>query len=60
MTALKKLGFGKRIMEEIIMKEAEELIKSINTQCKKNEIARMNNIFDIAVLNSLWALMAGI
>lgn len=57
---LKKFGLGKKIMEDIIMKEANELVLSIREKSKgNNNIFQMKNIFDIAVLNSLWALMAG-
>lgn len=59
MMALKKLGMGKKVMEQIIMKEAEELVRSIRDKCRENNIFQMENIFDITVLNSLWALMAG-
>lgn len=58
-TALKKLGMGKKIMEEVIVKEAEELVKSVSRHREKNEVLQMNNVFDVAILNSLWALMAG-
>ncbi|EEB10337.1 cytochrome P-450, putative [Pediculus humanus corporis] len=60
MMTLKKFGLGKKIMEDIIMKEANELVLSIREKSKgNNNIFQMKNIFDIAVLNSLWALMAG-
>ncbi|KAK6620031.1 hypothetical protein RUM44_006431 [Polyplax serrata] len=57
--ALKKLGMGKKVMEDIIGKEAEELVASLRCKQRECNIFQMANIFDIAVLNSLWALMAG-
>lgn len=50
---------GKKVMEDIIGKEAEELVASLRCKQRECNIFQMANIFDIAVLNSLWALMAG-
>lgn len=50
---------GKQIMEDIILKETEELVATISQRCKEDGILQMNNIFDVTVLNSLWSLMTG-
>ncbi|KAL0267964.1 UNVERIFIED_CONTAM: hypothetical protein PYX00_010079 [Menopon gallinae] len=59
LTALKRFGMGKQIMEDIILKETEELIATISQRCKNDAVLQMNNIFDVTVLNSLWSLMTG-
>ncbi|KAG5896789.1 hypothetical protein JTB14_008365 [Gonioctena quinquepunctata] len=54
---LRNFGFARRKMEEIIHEETKSLIEMFR-ECDSKPIS-MHDAFDIAVLNGLWAMMAG-
>nr|CAD7575858.1 unnamed protein product [Timema californicum] len=56
---LRNLGLGKSSMEAQIQAEAEELVVSLRDKGSGNRPVVMHDAFDICVLNSLWALLAG-
>nr|CAD7453710.1 unnamed protein product [Timema tahoe] len=56
---LRNLGLGKSSMEAQIQAEAEELVVSLRDKGSDNRPVVMHDAFDICVLNSLWALLAG-
>jgi hypothetical protein len=53
---LKSFGYGSRIMEEHITKECNEII---NILLKAEEPILANSIFDVAIINIVWRLVAG-
>lgn len=57
MQHLKNFGFGRKEMEHQIEEETRELVESLRKRCV--EPIYMNEVFDVSVLNSLWAMMAG-
>ncbi|KAL6267703.1 hypothetical protein P5V15_000774 [Pogonomyrmex californicus] len=56
---LKEFGFGKVTMEDIILNDAISLTSTIESLAKLGPITNLYNITSIAVLNSLWTLIAG-
>lgn len=56
---LKEFGFGKMAMEDIILNDAVSLTNIIESLAKLGPIANLHNITSIAVLNTLWTLVAG-
>ncbi|XP_029173665.1 methyl farnesoate epoxidase-like [Nylanderia fulva] len=56
---LKEFGFGKMAMEDIILNDAVSLTNIIESLAKSGSITNLHNITSIAVLNSLWTLIAG-
>lgn len=54
---LKNFGFGTSSMERIISEECKELIKLRIGDA--GEPILVNNMFDIAVVNILWRIVAG-
>lgn len=54
---LRSFGFGRREMEEKILEETTSFIELLRTRCSQPIF--MHNIFDVSVLNGLWAMMAG-
>jgi len=54
---LKKLGLGRSKMESLVNEEAEDLLKYLETNAKGT--FPLHNVFDVAVINSLWAMLAG-
>ncbi|XP_056631073.1 methyl farnesoate epoxidase-like [Diorhabda sublineata] len=54
---LRNFGFGRKEMEEKILEETKELIEIFKQ--RNSEPIFMHNAFDVAVLNGLWAMMAG-
>ncbi|PSN47976.1 Methyl farnesoate epoxidase, partial [Blattella germanica] len=57
---LRKLGLGTRSMEMNIEEEANDLVALFRKKCEAgNAVVRMHDAFDVCVLNSLWAILAG-
>ncbi|XP_069701115.1 methyl farnesoate epoxidase-like isoform X2 [Periplaneta americana] len=57
---LRKFGLGKRSMEAQIETEAGELVQSLRIQCRGGEAPlQLHDVFDVCVLNTLWAMLAG-
>ncbi|XP_024893814.1 methyl farnesoate epoxidase-like [Temnothorax curvispinosus] len=56
---LKEFGFGNGTMEDIILNDAVSLTTTIESLSKSGPITNLYNITSIAVLNSLWTLVAG-
>ncbi|KYM98161.1 hypothetical protein ALC62_11152 [Cyphomyrmex costatus] len=56
---LKEFGFGNVTMEDIILNNAVSLTNTIESLTKLGPITNLYNITSIAVLNSLWTLVAG-
>ena len=56
---LKELGFGKKTMEGIILKNALSLIETIEKQAKEGPIEDFTKISSIPILNNIWCLVAG-
>ncbi|KAH0955945.1 hypothetical protein HN011_007994 [Eciton burchellii] len=56
---LKEFGFGRVAMEDIILKDAVSLINIIESLTELGPITNLYDIISIAVLNSLWTLVAG-
>ncbi|CAL8110137.1 unnamed protein product [Orchesella dallaii] len=54
---LRDFGFGKRSMENLVMDEVTELIKGFRRDSKKPISTQTR--FNVAVLNSLWSIVAG-
>lgn len=54
---LRNFGFGRREMEEKIYEETKTFNDILTTRCSQPVF--MHNIFDVSVLNGLWAMMAG-
>ncbi|KAJ9585265.1 hypothetical protein L9F63_002965, partial [Diploptera punctata] len=60
MQHLRKLGLGSRSMEAHIEEEARDLVASLHRRSNGGLTAiPMHDVFDICVLNSLWAMLAG-
>lgn len=61
MKTLKQFGFGNGTMEDIILNDAVALTNEIESLAISGPIASENlhNITSVAVLNSLWTLVAG-
>lgn len=55
---LRQLG-GKNSMKEHIEREANEIVHFLYTKAKTGKPINMQHIFDVPVLNILWALLAG-
>lgn len=55
---LRQLG-GKNSMKDHIEREANEIIHFLYTKAKTGNPINMQHIFDVPVLNILWALLAG-
>ncbi|XP_062550244.1 methyl farnesoate epoxidase-like [Armigeres subalbatus] len=56
---LKSLGMGRNGMVTSLEKEAEEMIHHLRKLSRTQKMISMHNAFDIAVLNSIWTLIAG-
>nr|WGW06502.1 CYP15A1 [Blattella germanica] len=57
---LRKLGLGTRSMEMNIEEEANDLVALFRKKCEAgNAVVSMHDAFDVCVLNSLWAILAG-
>ncbi|CAG9793846.1 unnamed protein product [Diatraea saccharalis] len=52
----KSFGYGSRHMEEHISGECKELVKILS---RTNEPLLVNNMFDVAIVNVIWQLVAG-
>lgn len=46
-------------MEDIILDDAASLTNIIESQAKSGPITNLSNIVSIAVINSLWTIVAG-
>lgn len=57
MQHLKNFGFGRKEMECYIEEESKELVNILRKKCHK--AIYMHDVFDVGVLNVLWAMMAG-
>ncbi|XP_044587036.1 methyl farnesoate epoxidase-like isoform X1 [Cotesia glomerata] len=54
------IGFRHRLVDKYLTEEAETLVCYLKKKITNNkEKIAMNKIFDVAVLNSLWVLLAG-
>lgn len=54
---LKQFGYGRRQMEDQITEEVVDLVDNLKKRC--HELVNVNNLFDISVLNALWAMIGG-
>ncbi|CAG9763050.1 unnamed protein product [Ceutorhynchus assimilis] len=54
---LRNFGFGRKEMEEKVTEECRALVENLSQKC--NDEIFMHNAFDVAVLNALWAMLAG-
>ncbi|KAI9553139.1 hypothetical protein GHT06_021032 [Daphnia sinensis] len=61
MRHLRDLGFGKTSIEDQMMGELGDLIKDIENKCQSNlkRIVDFKGIFQVSVINILWAIIAG-
>lgn len=59
---LRDLGFGKTCSEDQMMGQVGDLIKDIEnkSQSDPKKIADFKGIFQVSVINILWAIIAGI
>jgi hypothetical protein len=62
MRHLRDLGFGKTSIEDQMMGEVGDLIKDIEnkSQSDKDRVVDLKGIFQVSVVNILWAIIAGI
>lgn len=56
---LRQLGMGRSTMIQHVEKEATEMVRYFTERSKQAEPMNMQHAFDVPVLNTLWALMAG-
>ncbi|EFN85378.1 Probable cytochrome P450 303a1 [Harpegnathos saltator] len=56
---LKEFGFGKVSMENVILSDAVALTTAIESLAASGPIKNLHNVTSVAVLNSLWTLVAG-
>jgi methyl farnesoate epoxidase/farnesoate epoxidase len=57
---LRKLGLGKRSMDEQIEAEVQDLVATLQRKCDGGSTPlQLHDAFNVSVLNSLWALLAG-
>ena len=54
---LRDFGFGKTVMQELIMDEVKEVLEWIKKE-ERNPVS-INRKFGLAVLNSLWTVVGG-
>lgn len=61
MRHLRDLGFGKTSIEDQMMGELGDLIKDIEYQSQSDpkRIVNLKGIFQVSVINILWAMIAG-
>ena len=61
MRHLRDLGFGKTSIEDQMMGEVGDLIKDMekSSQSDKTRVVDLKGIFQVSVLNILWAIIAG-
>ncbi|XP_046656380.1 methyl farnesoate epoxidase-like [Daphnia pulicaria] len=61
MRHLRDLGFGKTSIEDQMMGEVGDLIKDIEnkSQLDKDRVVDLKGIFQVSVVNILWAIIAG-
>ncbi|XP_067003245.1 probable cytochrome P450 303a1 [Anabrus simplex] len=60
---LRDLGFGRRTMSQLIEEESAELLASFREKVMASPggaVVPMNDTFGVAVLNTLWLMLAGI
>ncbi len=58
-TTLKKLGFGKPKMEEMMLEEAEELCDILADKASEGKPVEIGYDVNVSVVNSVWSLIAG-
>ena len=57
---LRKLGLGRRSVDEQIEAEAQDLVVTLQSKCNDGSTPlQLHDAFNVCVLNSLWALLAG-
>ena len=57
---LRKLGLGRRSMDEQIEAEAQDLVVTLQSKCNDGSTPlQLHDAFNVCVLNSLWAMLAG-
>lgn len=56
---LRQLGMGRSIMIQHIEREAAEMVQYFQYRSKNGNALEMQHAFDVPVLNTLWALVAG-
>lgn len=61
MRHLRDLGFGKTSIEDQMMGELRDLIKDMehSSQSDTERVVDLKGIFQVSVLNILWAMIAG-
>lgn len=60
---LRDFGFGKAVsMDFVINEELEKLLKFMNTALAKTKdnVVRVDDLFDLSVINALWRLVTGV
>lgn len=56
---LRQMGMGRNVMIQHIEKEAAEMVEYFTERSSTGEPLEMQHAFDVSVLNTLWALVAG-
>lgn len=56
---LRQLGMGRSIMIQHVEKEATEMVRHFIERSKMDDAMEMQHAFDVPILNTLWALVAG-
>lgn len=56
---LRQMGMGRSIMIQHVEKEAAEMVRYFRECSKSGNSLDMQHAFDVSVLNTLWALVAG-
>ncbi|XP_025207305.1 methyl farnesoate epoxidase-like [Melanaphis sacchari] len=59
MQHLRKMGFGGDLMEKIVIEEVNDLVIDITSKCQNDLPIEVTGLFDVSILNGLWAMLAG-
>ncbi|XP_027842396.2 methyl farnesoate epoxidase-like [Aphis gossypii] len=59
MQHLRKMGFDGDLMEKIVVEEVNDLMIDITNKCENGKPIEVNGLFDVSILNGLWAMLAG-
>ncbi|XP_065208481.1 methyl farnesoate epoxidase-like [Planococcus citri] len=57
LSQLRLFGWGKTQMNDIVTKEAIEVVNSIKTECQRGPI-QVEQLFDVSTLNTIWTMIA--
>ncbi|XP_016665155.1 methyl farnesoate epoxidase-like isoform X1 [Acyrthosiphon pisum] len=59
MRHLQKLGFCGDVMEKIVIEEVNDLVLDITRKYENGKSIEVRGLFEVSVLNGLWAMLAG-